>query len=547
MNQHNRSQGRNKPVHSRTTGPRHPRRTDQRDPRRTDQRDPRRTDQRDPRRTDQRDPRRTDQRDPRRTDQHDPRRTDHGHPRRTDQRDPRRTDQHDPRRTDHGHPRRTDQGQPRGADQGPRRNSNQHHSGQRNEHPRGVQQRSPGDRPHRPHTRPTHQPHRRPPSHIHQPGPASTPGPEQESTGVLELIQSGAGFLRQINEDLQPSQGDVFVPPSLIQQKRLEQGMLLKVMAAFSPSRGQSAAVTKLLEINGQPADDYHESTPFERQVSIDPQERFVLTPAKNPQTDRSLRLLELMTPIGKGQRALIVAPPRTGKTTLLHDLATSIEEHHPETFLVVLLVDERPEEVTHFKRSVKGAVIASSSDQDAVTHLRVARLTLDLARSQAESGRDVFLLLDSITRLGRASNRQESNRGKTLSGGVGSRALEFPRRFFGSARNLEGGGSLTIVATALIDTGSRMDEVIFQEFKGTGNMELVLDRKLADSRLFPAVDLSQSGTRKEEKILPPEWLNASHKLRRHLSNLPPKDALDVLMERLSKAESVQAFCETIL
>ncbi len=516
MNQHNRNQGRHKPGHSRTAGPRHPRRTDQGHPRSTDQGHPRRTDQ--------------------------------GHPRRTDQGHPRSTDQGHPRRTDQGHPRSTDQGHPRRPDQGHPGSGDQHHSGPRNEHPRGGQHRSPGGRPHRPHTRSTHQPQRhRPPSHIHQPGPAAVPGPEQESTGALELIQSGAGFLRQINEDLQPSQGDVFVPPSIIQQKRLQQGMLLKVMAAYSPSRGQSAAVTKLLEINGKPADEYQESSPFERQVSIDPHERFVLTPAKNPVSDRSLRLLELMTPIGKGQRALIVAPPRTGKTTLLHDLATAVADHHPETFLIVLLVDERPEEVTHFKRSVRGAVIASSSDQDATTHLRTARLTLDLARSQAESGRDVFLLLDSITRLGRASNRQESNRGKTLSGGVGSRALEFPRRFFGSARNLEGGGSLTIIATALIDTGSRMDEVIFQEFKGTGNMELVLDRKLADSRLFPAVDLSQSGTRKEEKILPPEWLNASHKLRRHLSNLPPKDALDVLMERLSKAESVQAFCDTIL
>ncbi|HSE39733.1 MAG TPA: transcription termination factor Rho [Acidobacteriota bacterium] len=372
-------------------------------------------------------------------------------------------------------------------------------------------------------------------------------GPEQEFTGVLELIPSGSGFLRRLEEDLQPTQGDVFVPPSLIQQKGLQQGMLMHVMAAHAQSRGQSPAVTKILDINNVPADSYSSDQSFERQISIDPSERFILTPAPNPQSERSLRLLELMTPIGKGQRALIVAPPRTGKTTLLHDLATAIATHHPETYLVVLLVDERPEEVTHFKRSVRGAVIASSSDQDAATHLRTARLTLDLARSMAESGRDVFLLLDSITRLGRASNREENNRGKTLSGGVGSRALEFPRRFFGSARNLEGGGSLTIVATALIDTGSRMDEVIFQEFKGTGNMELVLDRKLADSRLFPAVDLSQSGTRKEEKILPPDWLNASHKLRRHLSNLAPKDALDVLMERLSKAESVQAFCDTIL
>jgi transcription termination factor Rho len=364
---------------------------------------------------------------------------------------------------------------------------------------------------------------------------------------VLELISSGAGFLRRIDEDLQPTQGDVFVPPSLIQQKGLQQGMLMHVMAAFAQNRGQSPAVTKIIDINNVPADSYSLQQSFERQVSIDPTERFILTPATNPQSERSLRLLELMTPIGKGQRALIVAPPRTGKTTLLHDLASAVATHHPETYLVVLLVDERPEEVTHFKRSVRGAVIASSSDQDAATHLRTARLTLDLSRSMAESGRDVFLLLDSITRLGRASNREEANRGKTLSGGVGSRALEFPRRFFGSARNLEGGGSLTIVATALIDTGSRMDEVIFQEFKGTGNMELVLDRKLADSRLFPAVDLSQSGTRKEEKILPPAWLNASHKLRRHLSNLPPKDALDVLMERLSKAESVQAFCNTII
>jgi transcription termination factor Rho len=391
------------------------------------------------------------------------------------------------------------------------------------------------------HRRPAHSP-------SHTPAAPVAQGPEQEFTGVLELIPSGSGFLRRIEEDLQPTQGDVFVPPSLIQQKGLHQGMLMHVMAAHAQSRGQSPAVTKILDINSVPAESYSSADQsFERQISIDPSERFILTPAPNPQSERSLRLLELMTPIGKGQRALIVAPPRTGKTTLLHDLATAIAIHHPETYLVVLLVDERPEEVTHFKRSVRGAVIASSSDQDAATHLRTARLTLDLARSMAESGRDVFLLLDSITRLGRASNREENNRGKTLSGGVGSRALEFPRRFFGSARNLEGGGSLTIVATALIDTGSRMDEVIFQEFKGTGNMELVLDRKLADSRLFPAVDLSQSGTRKEEKILPPDWLNASHKLRRHLSNLGSKDALDVLMERLSKAESVQAFCDTIL
>jgi len=495
MNQHNRNQGRHKPRHSRSADTRHPRSGDQGHSRSTGPRYPA-------------------------SGGHE-----HSHS----------TGPRHPGSRSHEHSRST----------GPR-----HPDSRSQEHSRSTGPRHPDSRSQE-HSRSTgsHQPqrHRPPPRHIHQPGPAPVPGPEQEATGVLELISSGAGFLRRIDEDLQPAQGDVFVPPPVILQKHLQQGMLLKVMAAYSPSRGQSPAVTKVLEINGAPVDAYKVSSPFERQISIDPHERFVLTPAVNPQSDRSLRLLELMTPIGKGQRALIVAPPRTGKTTLLHDLASSVAEHHPETYLVVLLVDERPEEVTHFKRSVRGAVVASSSDQDAATHLRTARLTLDLARSQAECGRDVFLLLDSSTRLGRASNRQETNRGKTLSGGMGSRALEFPRRFFGSARNLENGGSLTIVATALIDTGSRMDEVIFQEFKGTGNMELVLDRKLADSRLFPAVDLSQSGTRKEEKILPPAWLNAAHKLRRHLSNLPPKDALDVLMERLSKAESVQAFCDTIL
>ena len=314
---------------------------------------------------------------------------------------------------------------------------------------------------------------------------------------------------------------------------------------------GDRQAVTELLEINGSQASQNadtasQEPVPFDRQVSIDPDERFVLTPASTPVAERSMRLLELMTPIGKGQRALIVAPPRTGKTTLLQNLASSVAEHHPETHLVVLLVDERPEEVTHFKRSVRGSVIASSSDKEAKSHLRIARLTLEYVRTLAESGKDVFLLLDSLTRLGRASNREEQNRGKTLSGGIGSRALEFPRRFFGSARNLENGGSLTIVATALIDTGSRMDEVIFQEFKGTGNMELVLNRRIADRRIFPAVDLSLSGTRKEEKILPADWLTAVHKLRRHLSTLKPEDALDVLLERLAKAESVKAFCESL-
>ncbi|MGH9858098.1 MAG: transcription termination factor Rho [Acidobacteriota bacterium] len=383
------------------------------------------------------------------------------------------------------------------------------------------------------------------PAGSHRP-PQKEKGPPKEVSGILEVLPTGIGFLRKLENDLLPSSEDAFISTALIRQKGLRTGMPIRAMA------GDRQAVTDLLEISGQdlsgatqqPAPD--NLPPFDRQISIDPDERFILTPASTPVAERSMRLLELMTPIGKGQRALIVAPPRTGKTTLLQNLASSVAEHHPETQLVVLLVDERPEEVTHFKRSVRGSVIASSSDKEAKSHLRIARLTLEYVRTLAESGKDVFLLLDSLTRLGRASNREEQNRGKTLSGGIGSRALEFPRRFFGSARNLEGGGSLTIVATALIDTGSRMDEVIFQEFKGTGNMELVLNRRIADKRIFPAVDLSLSGTRKEEKILPPEWLTAVHKLRRHLSTLKPEDALEVLLDRLAKAESVQAFCDSL-
>ena len=363
-------------------------------------------------------------------------------------------------------------------------------------------------------------------------------GPPQEVSGILEVLPTGIGFLRKLENDLMPSEDDAFISSGIIRQKGLRSGMPVRAMA------GDRKAVTEIIEATGMQTSD--EAVPFDRQISIDPEERLILTPASTPQAERSMRLLELMTPIGKGQRALIVAPPRTGKTTLLMNLASSVATHHPETHLVVLLVDERPEEVTHFKRSVHGSVIASSSDKEAKSHLRIARLTLEYVRTLAESGKDVFLLLDSLTRLGRASNREEQNRGKTLSGGIGSRALEFPRRFFGSARNLEHGGSLTIVATALIDTGSRMDEVIFQEFKGTGNMELVLNRRIADSRIFPAVDISLSGTRKEEKILPPEWLTAVHKLRRHLSTLKPEDALDVLLDRLQKAESVQAFCDSL-
>jgi transcription termination factor Rho len=391
---------------------------------------------------------------------------------------------------------------------------------------------------HRPQQRRRYHPSQRQTRHIHQKQKES--GPEQEVSGILEVLPTGIGFLRRIENDLLPSQDDPFLSAGIIRQNQLQTGMLIRGIASGRQAIGE------ILQVNGKGALDSQQPVPFDRQISVDPEERYILTPARTPSAERSMRLLELMTPIGKGQRALIVAPPKTGKTTLLMDLASSVADHHPETQLVVLLVDERPEEVTHFKRGVSGDVIASSSDKEAKSHLRIARLTLEYVRNLAENGKDVFLLLDSLTRLGRASNREEQNRGKTLSGGIGSRALEFPRRFFGSARNLEGGGSLTIVATALIDTGSRMDEVIFQEFKGTGNMELVLNRRIADKRIFPAVDLSLSGTRKEEKILPSDWLTAAHKLRRHLSTLKPEDALEVLLERLLKTESVQVFCDSL-
>ena len=256
----------------------------------------------------------------------------------------------------------------------------------------------------------------------HRPQKQVVDGPEMEVSGVLDILPTGVAFLRRLDQDLVQTSDDPFLPSNVIRDNKLQSGMLLKAMSRSNSQRG-GPAVTKVLEINGLPAEAYQPPVPFDRQISIDPEERYLLTPAQTPTMERSLRLLELMTPIGKGQRALIVAPPKTGKTTLLHDLASSVAQHHPETHLFVLLIDERPEEVTHFgrRRNVRGNVIASSSDKEAASHLRAARLTLEMARNLAENGKDVFLLLDSITRLSRASNREQGNGGKTMSGGVGS------------------------------------------------------------------------------------------------------------------------------
>ncbi|HEU4391866.1 MAG TPA: transcription termination factor Rho, partial [Blastocatellia bacterium] len=257
-------------------------------------------------------------------------------------------------------------------------------------------------------------------------------------------------------------------------------------------------------------------------------------------------RVMDLLTPIGKGQRGLIVAPPKTGKTTLIEQIAQSVADNHPEAHLVMLLIDERPEEVTHMKRNVRGEVIASSADQTASQHLQVARLVLQRVRRMVECGQDVVMLLDSITRLARASNRESGSRGRTMSGGVDSRALEFPRRFFGAARKAEQGGSLSIIATALIDTGSQMDEVIFQEFKGTGNLEIVLDRKLAERRIFPAIDISKSSTRKEEKLFDAETLPRIHALRRYLSAKKPIEAMEMLLKGLQETKDNREFLERL-
>ncbi len=338
------------------------------------------------------------------------------------------------------------------------------------------------------------------------------------ATGVLEINEKGFGFLRQLENNLMPGPKDVFVPRSLVQQFSLREGTFIEGEAAPPANARGRAQTDQLVEIrsaNGLSPSDYRRTPEFSKLTSVDPTERLELSAGSN---NLSMRVLDLIAPIGKGQRGLIVAPPKTGKTTLIEEIAEAVADNHPEMHLVVLLIDERPEEVTHLKRRVRGTVIASSADQNSDLHLQVARLVHEAAKRAVECGQEVVLLLDSITRLARASNRETSRRGRTMSGGVDSRALEFPRRFFGAARKTEEGGSLTIIATALVDTGSQMDDVIFQEFKGTGNLEIMLDRKLSERRIFPAIDISNSGTRKEEKLFDPETMPRINLLRRALA-----------------------------
>ncbi|HEY7913981.1 MAG TPA: transcription termination factor Rho [Blastocatellia bacterium] len=366
------------------------------------------------------------------------------------------------------------------------------------------------------------------------------------ASGILEINEKGFGFLRQLENNLLPGPRDVFVPRSLVQQFSLREGSYIEGVAeppASAKGRAQAYQLAEVKSVNGLSPSDYQRTPEFPKLTSVDPTERLELSAGSD---NLSMRVLDLIAPIGKGQRGLIVAPPKTGKTTLIEEIAEAVADNHPEIHLVVLLIDERPEEVTHMKRRVRGTVIASSADQGSDLHLQVARLVHEAAKRAVECGQEVVLLLDSITRLARASNRETSRRGRTMSGGVDSRALEFPRRFFGAARKTEEGGSLTIIATALVDTGSQMDDVIFQEFKGTGNLEIMLDRKLAERRIFPAIDISNSGTRKEEKLFDAETMPRINLLRRALAGKKSVDAMELLLKGLTGTKENREFLDRL-
>ena len=359
--------------------------------------------------------------------------------------------------------------------------------------------------------------------------------------GLLEITDKGHGFLRKTGLTYPTRPADPYVGRELIGQYSLRPGLIIEAEA--NGKRGPGPNVHKLISLNGQDPDEYFDLTEFDDFLVVDPQPMITIETGPEP---LGPRVIDLLTPIGKGQRGLIVAPPRTGKTVLLQQIAHGVTTNHPEIHLMVVLVDERPEEVTDMRRSIEGEVIASSNDKGVDSHVRTARLALDRARRLVEFGHDVVILLDSLTRLGRAFNSWIKSSGRTMSGGVDIRALQLPKQIFGSARNAEDGGSLTIIATALIETGSRMDEVIFQEFKGTGNMELVLDRQLANRRTWPAINIQQSGTRKEELLLEAKYIEPLHRLRRHLDSLPVGQDVEMLLKALKKHPSNKAFLDQL-
>jgi transcription termination factor Rho len=367
------------------------------------------------------------------------------------------------------------------------------------------------------------------------------PGELVPVSGVLYVKPNGTGILVDPANNYYVQAGDPIVPRSTVERLHLQAGLMLGGSARRT---GNGLELVGLETVEGLALEEYRESRrPFSELISIDPNEMFKLETESERLTTR---VLDLLSPIGKGQRCLIVAPPKAGKTTLLKDIAHGINTNHPDVILFVLLVDERPEEVTDFRRSVEnGEVVASSSDENAESHIHLAEIILERARRLVETKKDVVILCDSITRMSRAYNNEQRGSGKILSGGIDARTMEKPRRFFGAARNAEDWGSLTIIATALVDTGSRMDEVIFQEFKGTGNTEIVLDRGLFERRIFPAMNIGQTGTRKEEKLLPPTVLPKIHTLRRALAGTDPMTAMKMLLERLQKFPTNDSFLKS--
>jgi transcription termination factor Rho len=363
------------------------------------------------------------------------------------------------------------------------------------------------------------------------------------SEGVLEVLPEGYGFLRSPDYSYLPGPDDIYISPSQIRKFDLRTGDIVSGQIRMPNEGERYLALVKVDAVNFEPPEEARHRIFYDNLTPLYPQERIRLETVKE---NLSARVMDIFTPIGKGQRGLIVSPPRTGKTMLLQNIANSISTNHPEIYLIVLLIDERPEEVTDMERSVKGEVISSTFDEPASRHVQVAEIVMEKAKRLVEHKKDVVILLDSITRLARAYNTVVPSSGKVLSGGVDANALEKPKRFFGAARKIEEGGSLTIMATALIDTGSRMDDVIFEEFKGTGNMEIILDRKLVDKRIFPAIDINRSGTRKEELLVDNADLNKIWILRKVLSPLSIDEAMDLLLDKLRKSDSNAEFLTSL-
>jgi transcription termination factor Rho len=372
--------------------------------------------------------------------------------------------------------------------------------------------------------------------------PDSGTGLVEPGYGLLELHPNGYGFLRSPKANYSRERSDPFVPGTMIEKYGLREGVMIRGLVQHA-RKSQGPRIKEIVDVDGIAPEDYGKIVPFDELTAINPEQWLSIETGPKPLTTR---VMDLLTPLGKGQRALIVAPPRSGKTVMLQHISQGVAKNYPELKLIVLLIDERPEEVTDMRRNVDGEVVASSLDEDVESHVRLSQLIVKRCRRLAEMGQDVFLLMDSITRLARAFNKWVGNTGRTMSGGVDIKAMDIPKKLFATARAFDEGGSLTVVGTALIDTGSRMDELIFQEFKGTGNMELVLDRKLADRRVWPAIDINQSGTRREELLLPEEAHDAITMLRRSLASMHHVDAMEQLTKKLEGFQSNGEFIDLI-